>query len=153
MRLLCERIALRDIADVESFVRAHLRSANVRTRDLEEHDDLVCEGIAILYELDGKFEDHRTGYAQAGKFSGFAAYYLPKRLGDRWHAGHPEHRREQDRATGKRKWVYLNAAVSLDGMQEDSRRDSAGGTGGTAAEARILPRRDWTPIEALAEAS
>lgn len=65
-----------------------------------------------LYELADSYEPQRAGYAGAGRFSGYAAALLPRRLADAWHALHPEHQRVS--ANGERRWVYGPAPAALE---------------------------------------
>lgn len=116
--MLATPFRLYDIDDCEGFVAATIQRAGI-TVETSEHEELMLEGLAILCELAGKFEPHRPGYSQPGRFSGYAAQFLPRRLGDAWHRAHPEHRyvtfTEPDGST-KRRWVYDSAPVSLDGI-------------------------------------
>jgi hypothetical protein len=107
-------VALEDIADVEGFVNATLNASGIEFQP-DERDELVCEGLAILYALHQRFERRRAGYTQDGRFSGFAAMYLPRKLGDAWHRGRPEHRYVTG-PDGKRSWAFFKAHVSLDGI-------------------------------------
>jgi hypothetical protein len=116
--LLATYVALHDIADVEGFVCATIERSGLRNQlDEGEREDLIAEGISILYNLSDKFEPHRAGYATAGRFSGFAAQFLPRRLGDAWHQSHPEHRRLAGE-DGKRRWHYLPTPLSLNAVLE-----------------------------------
>jgi hypothetical protein len=124
--LLATYVALHDVQDAEGFVAATIqRSGLTLTRC--EHEELLAEGIAILCELAADFEPHREGYAQAGRFSGYAARYLPRRLGDAWHRGNPHHHRIAGE-NGKRSWHYEAPPVSLDQLLEPANGGSAGGT-------------------------
>ncbi len=113
--MLAEKVPLHDIKDVEGFVRGTIHTAQRRGMriSLDEREELVCEGLAILYQLAEIYEPHRDGYTKAGTFAGFAAMYLPRRLGDAWHAAHPEHRYVTG-LDGKRIWEYDPPPTSLD---------------------------------------
>jgi hypothetical protein len=103
---------LYDIADVEAFTRGTLYKSGLALEH-EEQEELVAEGICILYQLAEHYEPHRNGYASAGCFSGFAAVFQPRRLGDVWHSRHPEHR-YRTTENGKRAWEYSKGPVTLD---------------------------------------
>jgi hypothetical protein len=112
--LLATPFRLHDIDDVEGFVAATIKRAGI-TADEDEMQELKLEGIAILFELERKFDPHRPGYDRPGWFSGYAAQFLPRRLGDAWHRAHPEHRYVTG-PDGKRRWVYDQAPASLDAI-------------------------------------
>jgi len=137
--LLAAPIGLHDIEDVERFVANSLHRSGLPFRR-QEQEELISEGLCILYELAEKFEPQREGYAQAGRFSGYAAQFLPRRLGDAWHKRHPEHRRIAG-DDGKRRWVYTEAAFSLEEALQNSEvfdEDSF--------EINIRPPSQWAPV-------
>lgn len=107
--------ALYDIRDVEMFVRNTLDKAPLHF-DTAEFEELVAEGMGILYDLAHSYEPHRAGYEQGGSFAGYAAFYLPKRLTDAWHRLHPNHV-YVSLPDGTRRWEYLPAADSFDARQ------------------------------------
>jgi hypothetical protein len=112
--VLATTVQLHDIADVEGFVAGAIQRSSLRSHLSEgEHEELLAEGISILYALAARFEPHRPGYAQPGRFSGFAAQFLPRKLGDAWHKWHFEHVRPVGE-DGKRHWVYRDPPISLD---------------------------------------
>ncbi|MGH7458567.1 MAG: hypothetical protein ACREKN_05685 [Longimicrobiaceae bacterium] len=112
--MLATSVAIHDIKDAEGFVKATLKRSGIRF-EAGEFEELVCEGMAILWELAAKYEPHRAGYAQAGRFSGYAARYLPRRLGRSWHRSHREHRLITN-PDGSRHWVYGEAPQSFDAL-------------------------------------
>ena len=123
--MLTATVALFDVDDVEAFVQATLNrfcQANSRRGHIvlapDERDELVLEGLAIMQRLANQFEPHREGYAQAGRFSGYAAQMLPRKLGDAWHALHPEHQLVTQ-PDGKRRWQYERPSVSLDAITSE----------------------------------
>lgn len=148
--MLATYVALHDIADVEGFVAGTIEHSGLRLC-AEEHEELLAEGICILYTLADRFEPQRAGYASAGRFSGYAAQFLPRRLGDAWHKRHPEHCRVAGE-DGKRHWRYLAAPLSFDqviaphpgaiAFAEDTNY------GGNSEEHTIRPREHWAPIRA-----
>lgn len=148
-------VALEDIDDVEGFVNATLNASGIEFH-ADEREELVAEGILLLYVLHARFERRRAGYQQDGRFSGFAAMYLPRKLGDAWHRGRPEHRYVTG-PDGKRHWQFFKAHVSLDEQYEALHLTTGDGTraarsdGGT--EAHVLHGRYWTPVAPLAQAA
>lgn len=111
--MLSTTVQLHDIEDVEGFICATIERAGLGGVPEHEKEELVADGFRILVELSQRFEPHRPGYATPGRFSGYAAQFLPRRLGDAWHARHPEHVRVTD-SEGKRHWVYRDTPISLD---------------------------------------
>ena len=83
---------------------------------MEERDELHREGLAILYQLARRYQPRIGDATQDGRFSGYAAMFLPRKLGDAWHAMHPEHRHLTDKTTGERRWHYGDKAVSLEAV-------------------------------------
>ena len=148
--LLPTKIRLHDIADAEGFVAATIERSGIRPAQ-PEHEELIAEGLAILYELAAKFEPQREGYDAPGRFSGFAAQFLPRKLGDAWHRLHPEHRYITDPETGKRRWVYFEAPASLDGLLAHGGTSGAAGPR-SAVEATLRQLREWAPPEPVADA-
>lgn len=102
--------AMYDVKDVEGFVAGTMKRSGIRFSD-DEHDELLAEGLAIMAKLARDFEPHRPGYATAGRFSGYAAAILPRRLHDAWKRLHPEH---LERRNGNRRTLeYGEQPVSL----------------------------------------
>jgi hypothetical protein len=152
---------LHDVRDPSAFVQGTINAftaPNAKRGPIvlssDERDELHQEGLAILYRLASIFEPHREGYDQAGRFSGFAAAMLPRKLGDAWHRMHPEHRHVTDQETGKRHWEYTERAVSLEALTaEDPDRhqimasQSDSGNLGERLHAALLARSrsefDW----------
>lgn len=137
--------SLGDIDDVEAFVNGTLNASGIEFQAWER-EDLVAEGLCVLYDLFAKFEPHKAGYAQPGRFSGWAAWALPKKLGDCWHRGRPEHRYVTS-VGGKREWRFFKASTSLDGLAAPDPSDTT-----SRAEAAYLDARYWTPVAAVASA-
>lgn len=113
-----------DVHDARAFVGATLerfcRSNAARGRfalSADERAELVSEGLVILYELARDYEPRREGYGQPGRFSGYAAVMLPRRLGDAWHRMHREHQRVA-RPDGSARWIYGDQPLALDVMRE-----------------------------------
>jgi hypothetical protein len=145
--LLPTTVQLHDIADVEGFVCATIERAGLGGVPEHEKEELVADGLTILYTLAAKFEPQREGYDRPGRFSGFAAQFLPRRLGDAWHSRHPEHVRVVDPKTGKRRWVYRETPVSLDQfLAPVAPEDNAGSGGAHSLESRIRPTTHQAPV-------
>lgn len=125
MSHLSHKTALHDIDDIEGFVNATinswLRTSGIQL-GLEERTELVGEGLLILAQLSDRYEPHREGYEQEGRFSGFAAQFLPRRLTDAWHRLNPHHE-FATQPDGSRKWRYNPQAVSLDAMLDENPRE------------------------------
>lgn len=143
--MLAEVVALHDVADVEGFVNATINRFEQGNRPewariaRDEREELVLEGIAIMYHLADRYEPRRGNHTQDGRFSGFAAFYLPKRLGEAWHRLHAEHRYVTGK-DGKREWVYLQPALSIEGLRA-SHADAGSGDGGR--EPKLRPAGQW----------
>lgn len=115
--MLHERIALYDVRDVEQFVQACVNRSRRRYAP-DERDELVAAGLLIACDLAAKFEPHRAGYEQPGRFSGYLARFLPLKLEDAYHRMHPEHVLKTQ-ADGKRKHEYRDKPVSLQALMGD----------------------------------
>lgn len=138
--MLATTVQLYDIDDVEGFVCATIERAGLGAVDPAEKEELTAEGLVILYRLAERFEPHLPGYSQPGRFSGFAAKFLPRRLGDTWHKSHPEHTRAVEE-NGKRAWQYKPAPISLDGYLRPPPGEAPAG-----GEARIRPAAQMVPV-------
>lgn len=109
-------VVLHDIKDAEAFVISTIKRSKIRV-DRDEYQELVCEGLVILCEMSKRFKPRMAGFEKDGKFSGYAARYLPNKLGDAWHRLHPEHvLKTQD--DGARRYEYMDAAASFDQERE-----------------------------------
>lgn len=133
MGLLGEPIAIGDIANAEAFVQRTIDRSGIEY-SASEREELLAEGLTILCELARKYKPlpMRPGIdKQAGRFSGYAAMFLPRRLGDAWHKMHLEHRYVTNPDTGKRGWYYDSPMLSLDEL----------GGGGEQRESHLLHAR------------
>lgn len=128
-RYLATTLALHDVDDAEGFVAATIKRAALNIGS-DEREELMLEGLALLVDLANRFKPRLEGHQQDGRFSGYAAQMLPRRLGDAWHRMHPEHRYVTNRETGRREWHYDLAPVSLDGISSGEGRYRRGGLGG-----------------------
>lgn len=107
------KVGIWNVRDAEGFVGDTIRKSRLRL-GRDEHDELLAEGITILCELAAAWKPRLDGYQQDGTFSGFAGYFLPRRLQDAYYRMHPEHqlRRSPD---GERVREFGHAPLSLDG--------------------------------------
>ena len=137
-------VALHDIDDIRGFCAATLNRCRIPF-DEEEYEELISDGVEILLKLSKGYEPHRAGYAQPGKFSGYAARYLPRRLTDAWRKRHPEmvYTTGED---GKRKYVILPKPLSIEGLRASARSADGGGT--DHIDAKFLPSSHWSPVTA-----
>lgn len=138
MGLISQPVAIGDIANAEAFVQRAINKSGIDC-SADEREVLLAEGLAILCELHEKYRPlpARPGIdKQAGRFSGYAAMFLPRRLGDAWHKMHPEHRYVTDPETGKRGWSYQQPMLSLDGLSQSSNT-----TDGWGGERHLLNAR------------
>lgn len=145
--LLLHPTRVLDIANAEAFVQ-HTVDASRIPYNHDEREELLGEGLVILLELADRYRPlpARPGIdKQAGRFSGYAAMFLPRRLGDAWHRWHPEHRYITDPETGRRRWQYDPAAMSLDELAHVN----PGHTGISEEREKVLSRarvlRDFVP--------
>jgi hypothetical protein len=114
--MLADVVSLYDVRDAEGIVQATLRASR-RIYSAEEQEELVAEGLAILCRLADDFDGR-------GRFSGFAAKFLPLKLEDAYHRLHPEHvlRTQLD---GSRRYVSGERPVSLQAMTSEDGEDRA----------------------------
>jgi hypothetical protein len=134
MGLIGRHVAVLDIANGEAFVQRCIDKSAI-PHGPDEREELLAEGLTILCELAAKYKPlpARPGIdKQAGRFSGYAAMFLPRRLGDAWHKSHPEHRYVTNPETGKRGWHYGPGMLSLDGLA---------GAAGESSESHLLNAR------------
>jgi hypothetical protein len=125
MGLIGQPVAILDIANAEAFVQRTIDASGIQYSP-HEREELLAEGLAILFELARKYNPGCGGRdASNSRFSGYAAMFLPRRLGDAWHRWHPEHRYVTDPTTGKRGWRYDRPTISLDGLAERDEEDNA----------------------------
>jgi hypothetical protein len=119
--LLAKPVTIHDIQDAERFVRATIADGLVLTSD--QRDELICEGLRILWTLSDRYQPGYGGRNPAtSRFSGYAAKYLPGKLSDAWHRlqGHTL----VVLPTGKRQWHYNPRPVSLEAIVEATPNDS-----------------------------
>ena len=118
-------ISFYDVRDPSAFVHANINkwTRPTATRgpiviSTEEHEELHAEGMAIMCKLARDFRPHIDGYEHEGRFSGYAAMFLARKLGDAWHRMHSEHLLISENG-GPRRWDYRERAVSLEALGAD----------------------------------
>lgn len=151
-------LQLHDVKDVQAFVHATItkwehanraKNSNFRLTH-DERDELVAEGLLIMVRLADRYQPRLPGYKTDGTFSGYAAAFLPRKLGDAWHRLQPNH--HYVTVTGasgnrKRKWTYGTRPISIERLHEkDMDHDEAA----DRAAARFLDPRYWVPDAAAA---
>lgn len=108
-------VPIHDIRDAQRFVAAAVHRLPFRL-DREETEELVAEGQAILLELANAYTDHKEGYDQPGRFSGYASQYLPRRLIRAYHNLHETH--YEARTEDGREWRQAPPPIRLDDPDE-----------------------------------
>jgi hypothetical protein len=111
--MLHNRVSLFDIYDVEAFVIACVKRSGTNA-PREYWDDLVAEGICLLYQMAKNYKPQMDGYETAGKFSGYAIMWLPKQIKQAWHRSQEHHVHVTDKETRKREWRYRLAPISYE---------------------------------------
>jgi hypothetical protein len=125
MGLIGQQIRLGDVDNLEAFVQRTIDRSQIQYSP-QEREELLAEGLAISYELAAKYKPlpMRPGIdTKPGRFSGYLAMFLPRRLGDAWHRNHPNHRYITDPDTGLRSWHYEAPMLSLDSLMDQEQGD------------------------------
>lgn len=108
---MTQPVAIYDVKDAQRFVAAAVHRLPFQL-DQNEIEELIAEGQAILVELSNGYTSHRDGYDQPGRFSGYAAQYLPRRLIRAYHNLHETH--YEARTTEGREWRQVPPPIRLD---------------------------------------
>lgn len=115
------KIRVHDIHDIDAFVRVMIFKTKLKLTNVDEREDLISEGIAILLDLAKKYKPQMIGYDRPGSFAGYCSIYLPKKIATAWHRWHPEYiletRKLPDGRVVKR-YVYGDTAASWDEQVE-----------------------------------
>lgn len=82
-----QKVACHDVLDVEAFVIKAMRTSGI-TPGRDETEDIVMAGIVVLYDMANRYKPQMDGYARPGRFSGWAAKYLPGRIRDAYFQMH-----------------------------------------------------------------
>lgn len=139
----CGVLRLHDVNNVRMFVAGSINRAGLNLSD-DEDQALIAQGMEIMSRLAQNYKARMDGHKQDGRFSGYAASFLPKKLGQAWHRMHPEHHEVTDARTGKRVWVYFREPASFEEV-------TSGQQGRPAA---IRERCDeWSPADAFGDLS
>ena len=119
-----------DVGDPDSFVRSCIKRSRIKPENPDTYEELVCEGIAILFELADKYDPERDGGIDpelcegtdgVASFAGYAWYLLPLRLVNAWHRMHPNHvltTVTAEDGSKKRVWVYYDEPASIEERQQ-----------------------------------
>jgi hypothetical protein len=116
---LLPKTSLRDIQDVEGFVINCIKRSGAPVQP-HEYEDLVAEGLCILYAMERKYIPKMTGYTKEGRFSGYAIKWMPRKMKEAWHKMHEECTL-QTMPDKTRRWVRRQPAASWDALQEHAR--------------------------------
>lgn len=130
--MLGRKIALHDIKDVEAFVIMCLKRSGCGAPP-EHWDDLICEGIVLLYRMAGNYKPRMNGHEVDGRFSGYAVMWLPKQINQAWHKSQAHHLYAKD-DDGNRGWTYRLAPVSYELIAEE------------AEEMKMLTMNEWVEV-------
>lgn len=123
--LLRRKVSLHDIEDVEAFVIMCIKRSGAKV-DPRDYEELKAEGICLLLQMERKYIPQMDGYASAGRFSGYAVKYMPRKINEAWHRMQ-EHHTHRTMTDGKRRWVEQLPAESWDKMLQLSQDDQNGG--------------------------
>jgi hypothetical protein len=130
---LSAKVALYNIEDCEAFVRHCMKKGRV-ILDGDAYDELLAEGLVLLYEMAGKYQPHRdpswhgASTERTKGFYGYALFLLPRKLGDAWHRMNPHHVQRTVEG-GRRVYEYHRPAKSLDELAGQHFEGSSGATG------------------------
>lgn len=122
--LIPMRITIYDVEDIEGFVN-DMAQLVVKFTNQEEWDELICEGIALLLNMAKNFVPWKPGYDKPGKFSGYCAAYLPRKISNAWYKMHPEHIQETitlDDGSKKKRYRHGQAPGSLPELDGEDER-------------------------------
>lgn len=115
--MIGRRVSLHDIDDVEAFVVMCVKRSGCDA-PTEYWDDLICEGVVLLYRMAGNYKPQMEGYETEGRFSGYAVKWLPKQIRQAWHKSQEHHLYVKDE-NGKRGWTFRVAPVSYEEVSQE----------------------------------
>lgn len=120
--MLGRQCSIYDVDDIEAFVRMCIKRSGVKPL-VHEWEDLVAEGVCLLWAMSNSYKPKLDGYEQEGRFSGYAIKYMPRKIRESYNRNteHALHRTQPD---GTRKWEYYERAVSYDELVQERREDS-----------------------------
>lgn len=134
--VLSAKVSLHDVEDVEAFVIMCIKRSGCNAPS-SAWDDLICEGICLLYKMASNYKPRLDGYTQDGRFSGYAVKWLPKQILKAWHTSHEHHLYTKDPITKKRGWTYRLAPVSFEMINNGDQ---------TNQEVRMHTMKHWIDI-------
>jgi hypothetical protein len=112
---------MQDVDDVEAFVKSCIRKSGLRIEDRSQYEELACEALVILCELNNRYDPTKEKNPAKASFAGYAWFLLPRKILDAWHKMNPNHvsktfteQGEDGQPITTRKWVYYEPACSLD---------------------------------------
>lgn len=122
-------VSMHDIEDVEAFVRGTIRR-HARQIPAEDMEEMVSEGLAILCNLNARYDPERDRDAKIAarssgtvhtcvssrccvpSFAGYASFILPKKLKEVWYSRQPEW--STTLVDGKREYVRFADTVYIE---------------------------------------
>lgn len=116
LTMLRKQCSLYDIDDVEAFIIMCINRSGIKPHP-REWEDLIAEGVCILWSMSLKYEPHRPGYDKPGRFSGYAIKYMPRKMKEAYHRSH-EHHLHVTQDDGTRKWEFKEQALSLNKLMD-----------------------------------
>jgi hypothetical protein len=112
-------VALHDVDDPIAFVRKAVQLSGLRL-SADEREDLIAEGLLILYRMATSYRPGFGGRDPAGsRFSGYAIKYLPGKLREAWRRSQPGYVRTRQ-PDGRCRWERRGRAVSITAIRHDS---------------------------------
>jgi hypothetical protein len=138
--MLTSKVSLHDIIDVEAFVIMCVKRSGSNA-PVEYWDDLVAEGICLLYVMARNYKPRLNGYDKDGCFSGYAVKWLPKQIKQAWHKSQEHHLHATDPETGKRGWTFRLTPVSYEVAVKGSNDE-----GGSQQEVRMKQIKDFMEV-------
>jgi hypothetical protein len=133
--MLSRKVSLHDIEDVEAFVIMCVKRSGTPR---EQWEDMVCEGLCLIYAMAGNYKAQLEGYASKGRFSGYAIKWLPKQISQAYHRNCEHHLYLTDPTSKQRGWVRLAKPVSYSWLSENGV-----GNDESRFERRIRPLSMW----------
>lgn len=81
------KVAVHDVNDAEAFVIHAMQTSGINpARD--ETEDVIAAGLLVLVEMGQRYKPRMPGYTADGRFSGYAARWLPGRIRDAYYQMH-----------------------------------------------------------------
>lgn len=105
------KIAVHDVADAEAFVIHAMHTSGI-TPGRDETEDIIAAGLLVLCEMADRYKPRMPGYQTDGRFSGYAARWLPGRIRDAYFGMHENIIARVDN-NGHKHREFLDAPVRL----------------------------------------